>query len=422
MLGYINTWCAGCPQPAKYSRGPLPNLPMQFWALIKKTVIPAFYERGHRGNYLREGTGTTNETCLGCFSSRRIALESAKIAHDDYCEHFGPFEPASPSESSLNKDGTYVLERRNDDAPNEITVFKLVLHADSNAVLNPSLLPWNQSSADDSFNESSDEAGSNEAPQDVKQTTNPKEKKPIGASASASSAQSRVLPKLPYTFPKPRPFVEEPAHAAKDEPLEKKAKKDPNAPKRPGTSYNLFCEAECARVRPPPPRLVLPRRLASWAGRFALSMQVAREHPEASKMDVQKLLAERWKQADEGTKAKCAGLRWCCDHGGQQDIWMGCFGQVLGPFQAKHVEVRRGDAGVHKVGLEQEGRAQMRRRIKQSEGWKRCSEPMGPVGGGGRLRPTARFLPRCPGHHGHGSDSDSGGPALALAARRQWQL
>ena len=250
-------------------------VPPWTWALIKKTVIPAFYERGHRGNYLREGTGTTNETCLGCFSSRRIALESAKIAHDDYCEHFGPFEPASPSESSLNKDGTYVLERRSGDAPDEITVFKLVLHADSN-VLNPSLLPWNQSSSrseagrddsdDDSFDEGSDEAGSNEAPQDVKQTTNPKEKKPIGASASASSAQSRVLPYLP------RPFDEEPAHAAKDEPLAKKAKKDPNAPKRPGTSYNLFCEAERARVRPPPPRLVLPRRLASWTGRFALSM------------------------------------------------------------------------------------------------------------------------------------------------------
>ena len=340
-------------------------VPPWTWALIKTTVIPAEYDRG----YLLEGSGTTNETCLGCFSSQRIALESAKIAHDDYRERFGPFGPASPSESSLNKDGTYVLERLYDDQ--ERTVFKLVLHEDSNAVLNPSLLPWNQSSgslsfeagydsADDSFDDGSDEAGSDEAPQ----ITAPKEKEPIGASASASSAQSRVLPYLP------RPF-DEFKRPAKDEPLAKKAKKDPNAPKRPGTSYNLFCEAERARVRPPPPRLVLPRRLASWAGRFALSMQVEREHPEASKMDVHKLLAERWKQVDAATKAKCAGLRWCCDHGGQRDIWMGCLGQVRGHLQAKQGEVRRGDAGVHRVLLEQgdrfTGRAQMRRRIKPNQ-------------------------------------------------------
>ena len=31
-----------------------------------------------------------------------------------------------------------------------------------------------------------------------------------------------------------------------------------------------------------------------------------REHPEAPKTDVHKLLAERWKQADAVTKAKCA--------------------------------------------------------------------------------------------------------------------
>ncbi len=158
----------------------------------------------------------------------------------------------------------------------ERTIFKLVLHADSNVVLNPSLLPWNQlsrgseagsdDSADDSSDEGSDEAGSSEAPQSAKQITAPKEKEPIGASASASSAQSRVLPYLP------RPFDEEHAHASKDRPVAKEAKKDPNAPERPGTSYNLFFEAEREKVRPPPPRLVLPRRLASWTGRFALSM------------------------------------------------------------------------------------------------------------------------------------------------------
>jgi hypothetical protein len=81
-------------------------------------------------------------------------------------------------------------------------------------------------------------------------------------------------------------------------------------------------------------------------------------------MDFQKLLAERWKQADAATKAKCAGLRLCCDHGGQRDISMGCLGQVRGHLQAKQGEVRRGDAGVHRVLLEQgdrfTGRAQMR--------------------------------------------------------------
>ena len=36
---------------------------------------------------------------------------------------------------------------------------------------------------------------------------------------------------------------------AKSEPKAKKAKKDPNAPKQPGTGYNLFCEAERTNVR-----------------------------------------------------------------------------------------------------------------------------------------------------------------------------
>jgi hypothetical protein len=89
-------------------------VPPWTWVLMKKTEIPAEYERG----YLIEGSGTTNETCLGCFSSQRIALESAKIAHDDYREHFGPFELASN-----NKDGTYVLKRLDGDQENLETLW-----------------------------------------------------------------------------------------------------------------------------------------------------------------------------------------------------------------------------------------------------------------------------------------------------------
>jgi hypothetical protein len=37
---------------------------------------------------------------------------------------------------------------------------------------------------------------------------------------------------------------------------------------------------------------------------FVVLLQLKHEHPEASKMDVQKLLGERWKQADAATKAK----------------------------------------------------------------------------------------------------------------------
>jgi hypothetical protein len=46
---------------------------------------------------------------------------------------------------------------------------------------------------------------------------------------------------------------------AKSEPKAKKAKKDPNAPKQPGTVYNLFCEAERTNVRTQRARLLACR-------------------------------------------------------------------------------------------------------------------------------------------------------------------
>ena len=49
---------------------------------------------------------------------------------------------------------------------------------------------------------------------------------------------------------------EEEAKSGK-EPKAKKAKKDPNAPKQPGTAYNLFCEAERTNVRTQRARLLV---------------------------------------------------------------------------------------------------------------------------------------------------------------------
>ncbi len=44
---------------------------------------------------------------------------------------------------------------------------------------------------------------------------------------------------------------------AVNEPKAKKAKKDPNAPKQPGTGYNLFCEADFTKVRTERARLLV---------------------------------------------------------------------------------------------------------------------------------------------------------------------
>ena len=53
------------------------------------------------------------------------------------------------------------------------------------------------------------------------------------------------------------PSDEEEAKSRRDEPKAKKAKKDPNAPKQPGTVYNLFCEAERTNVRTQRARLLV---------------------------------------------------------------------------------------------------------------------------------------------------------------------